>query len=59
MGNWLIQHLMSVFNIPNTKVIRHKDIAPRRKTDIADTYWNKKFKTFNEYTATLKPRKWD
>lgn len=35
----LCEHLMKVFNIPKERVIRHKDIAPGRKTDIADALW--------------------
>lgn len=53
---WLVQHLMNVCNIPKEKVIRHKDIAPWRKTDIADTFWNTKYKTYAEWQNTLKPR---
>lgn len=53
---WLVQHLMAVLNIPKENVIRHKDIAPGRKTDVADTFWNKEFKSFNEWKAKLKPR---
>lgn len=55
---WLIQHLMKVLNIPSENVIRHKDIAPHRKNDIADTFWNKEFKTYKEFTQSLKPREW-
>lgn len=57
-GFWLISHLMAVYKIPKENVIRHKDIAPRRKNDIADSFWNKEFKTYKDYTNTLKPREW-
>lgn len=40
-------------------MLRHKDIAPARKTDIADTFWNKQFPTFEAYKISLfsKPSK--
>lgn len=49
----LIQHLMKTFNIPKENVLRHKDIAPWRKTDIADTFWNHWFKSWKEYQYSL------
>lgn len=55
---YLIQHLMAVYKIPKWNVIRHKDIAPKRKTDVADSFWNNKYKTYAEYVNTLKPREW-
>lgn len=55
---WLVCHLMSVLKIPKENVIRHKDIAPKRKTDVADSFWNNKYKTYAEYVNTLKPREW-
>lgn len=56
---WLTQHLMAVLNIPKENVLRHKDIAPKRKTDVADSFWNNKYKTYQDYINTLKPRKWE
>lgn len=47
----LCEHLMKVLNIPKERVIRHKDIAPGRKTDISDTLWWDKYKTFEEYRS--------
>lgn len=35
----LVQHLMYVLGIPKENILRHKDIAPKRKVDIADTFW--------------------
>lgn len=55
---WLTQHLMAVLNIPKENVLRHKDIAPKRKTDIADSFWNWKYKSYIEYVNMLKPREW-
>jgi N-acetyl-anhydromuramyl-L-alanine amidase AmpD len=46
---------MAVFKIPAQNVLRHKDIAPSRKWDIADTFWNGKFKTWTEFQKALKP----
>lgn len=55
---WLTQHLMSVLNIPKENVIRHKDISPWRKSDVADSFWNNKYKTYKDYQDTLKPREY-
>lgn len=55
---WLTQHLMAVLNIPKENVIRHKDISPWRKTDVADSFWNNKYKTYKDYQDTLKPREY-
>ena len=52
----LIQHLMAVLNIPMTNVLRHKDIAPKRKIDISDTFWNKEYISYEQYMGTLKPK---
>lgn len=49
----IIQHLMDIHNIPIENVVRHKDIAPRRKTDIADTFWNQNFKSWDDYKKSL------
>jgi N-acetyl-anhydromuramyl-L-alanine amidase AmpD len=52
----LIQHLMAVFKIPKQNVLRHRDIAPKRKTDIADTFWNNAYKTWADYQNSLTPK---
>lgn len=36
----LVTELCDTHKIPQDRLIRHKDIAPKRKTDIADTLWN-------------------
>lgn len=52
----LVQHLMAVLNIPKFNVIRHKDIAPKRKVDISDTFWSKEYKSYTQWMATLKAK---
>lgn len=52
----LVQHLMGSFWIPRTNVLRHKDIAPWRKTDIADTFWNSEYKDWTWYQDSLIPK---
>jgi len=45
--NELIKNIIS--RRPNIKIIRHKDIAPKRKTDIWDNFWSKEYETFEDY----------
>ena len=42
-------HLMQNYKIPVQNVLRHKDIAPKRKIDIADTLWNDEFQSFDDW----------
>lgn len=49
----LIQHLMKTFDISKENVLRHSDIAPWRKVDIADSFWNNWFKSWQEYQESL------
>lgn len=51
----LIQHLMAVLHIPAENVLRHKDIAPKRKVDISDIFWNKTYKTWGDFQKSLIP----
>lgn len=51
----LIEHLMAVFNIPAENVLRHKDIAPKRKVDVADQFW--RIHSWEDYQKTLIPHK--
>lgn len=44
---------MDTHDIGIERIVRHKDIAPRRKTDIADTLWNGQFKTWDDYKKSL------
>lgn len=49
----LIKYLAWLFAIPEKNVLRHKDIAPWRKVDIYDSFWNKKHKTWDDYRKSL------
>jgi len=49
----LVQSLMQDHKIPPERVIRHKDIAPKRKTDVRDAFWRNEFKTFKDYQKSL------
>ena len=49
----LILDLMKTHKIGIDWVIRHKDIAPKRKPDIADTLWNKSFSSWEEYKKSF------
>jgi N-acetyl-anhydromuramyl-L-alanine amidase AmpD len=40
---------MKAYKIPYTNIIRHKDIAPGRKSDIADSFWISKYPKFFDY----------
>ena len=51
----LIQHLMAVFAIPSQNIIRHKDVAPNRKWDVSDTFWDGQYPDFASYQASLSP----
>jgi len=44
----LVKYLQSKYNIPYTNILRHKDIT-NRKWDIWDNFWNREYKTYNEY----------
>lgn len=45
--------LMAKYKIPQKNVIRHKDVSPGRKVDVADTFWNGQFATFQDYQKSL------
>lgn len=45
----LVSYLMKQHKLSSDKVIRHKDIAPWRKIDVWDNFWNNEFKTYNDY----------
>ena len=45
----LVTSLITELKIPVKNIIRHKDIAPKRKNDVADSFWDNEFKTFSDY----------
>lgn len=45
----LCSFLVGSLGIPVENIIRHKDIAPGRKTDIDDSFWNNEYTTFTNY----------
>jgi N-acetyl-anhydromuramyl-L-alanine amidase AmpD len=49
----LIIYLMKEHNIPIENVLRHKDVAPWRKTDIADSFWNTEYSSWQDYLTSL------
>lgn len=49
----LVKDLCTKYGIPKENVLRHKDIAPKRKTDVADTFWNKQFWSYDQYINSL------
>ena len=63
----LVRHLCNTYNIPHTKILRHMDITSVRagleqlarkgdkcrKVDIADTFWNKAYSSFDEYRRSI------
>lgn len=49
----LVKDLATKYGIPKENILRHKDIAPKRKTDIADTFWNWTFKTYQDFINSL------
>lgn len=52
----LVAHLMATFGIPAQNVLRHKDVSPGRKVDVADAFWNKEFRTYDDYRNSIKPK---
>lgn len=45
----LLSYLLKELKLTPDKIIRHKDIAPKRKTDIDDSFFNNEYKTFSDY----------
>lgn len=45
----LVKYLINAHNIPTNWIIRHKDIAPKRKIDVGDNFWNNEYKSFKLY----------
>ena len=53
----LIVEISKKYWIGKGNIVRHRDISPWRKTDIADTFWNEKFKSWEEYKINLFSKK--
>lgn len=49
----LIAHLCEVHGLKAEHVVRHKDIAPKRKVDIADTFWNVVAKSWEDWKKSI------
>jgi N-acetyl-anhydromuramyl-L-alanine amidase AmpD len=49
----LVIYLAELHKIPKQNILRHKDIAPGRKVDIADSFWSNKFTSFGNYINFL------
>lgn len=49
----LVLYLSKLYGIPKENVLRHKDIAPGRKTDVADSFWNSQFKDYRSYVDSI------
>ena len=45
----LVNYLIKKYNIPKENILRHKDIAPGRKNDVHDNFWNNEYKTYSDY----------
>ncbi len=45
----LVSHLMSTHNRLPQHIIRHKDIAPGRKRDVGDNFWNTDYNSRSAY----------
>ena len=41
--------MITDLQLPVNRIIRHKDIAPKRKNDVDDSFWSNEFKTFTDY----------
>lgn len=53
----LVRDLASKYEIPKANVLRHKDIAPGRKWDVADTFWNWSFWSYDQFINSLFTKK--
>lgn len=45
----LVSSLWKKHNLKPQCIIRHKDIAPGRKRDVGDAFWNNEYKTYEDY----------
>lgn len=45
----LVNYLINNYWISEQNIIRHKDIAPWRKIDVWDNFWNKNYSSWDKY----------
>lgn len=50
----IVLELIKTHKIPVTNILRHKDISPKRKVDIYDSFWDWKYKSFADYQNSYK-----
>ena len=48
-----MQDLIQKYHIPSKNIIRHKDIAPGRKTDPDDSLWSGQYPTFVSFQQSF------
>lgn len=49
----LIYDIRKNHQIKEENILRHKDISPWRKIDIQDNFWNKQYKTWEQFRKSL------
>ena len=49
----LVRRLMDTCDIAPDHLLRHKDIAPKRKTDVDDSFWNSYYPSFTAYQKSF------
>lgn len=49
----LLRHLCATHGLESKHIVRHKDIAPKRKIDIADTFWSVVSPSWEEWKETV------
>ena len=52
----LVSFLMDIHKLHHSSIIRHKDIAPGRKRDIGDNFWNNNFSSWQAYQESFKDK---
>lgn len=48
----LVSELLKKHNLIPSRIIRHKDCSPWRKTDVHDSFWSEEYKTFFAYQSS-------
>jgi len=54
---WLVLSIIKKFKVPPELILRHKDVAPERKIDIHDNFWNSQFASWKEYVNYIYTKK--